>query len=246
MIAVMPMAGRGSRFLKAGVSTPKPFIDVLGKPMFIRSLESLGSLNIEKIYFVVLIEHFYNFNIVELIETHTNLEYQVVLVNQVTEGQLQTVLLTKNHIKEDKEILVLPSDTVIIDNLKSTLSISQGSATGVISLIEKPGNQWSFAKLNKNNSIIEVAEKKRISDFVSTGMYYFRSSSDFFNLAEILISNNERTSGEYYIIPVYQKMIDRDDLVLPSFATQMWDMGNPIALAEYINFLLGSKLTNNF
>lgn len=30
---VIPMAGAGSRFAKAGYKKPKPFIDVLGKPM---------------------------------------------------------------------------------------------------------------------------------------------------------------------------------------------------------------------
>ena len=38
---VIPMAGAGSRFVKAGYKTPKPFIDVLGKPMIVRVLENL-------------------------------------------------------------------------------------------------------------------------------------------------------------------------------------------------------------
>ena len=37
---VIPMAGAGSRFAKAGYKNPKPFIDVLGKPM-IYQMQSL-------------------------------------------------------------------------------------------------------------------------------------------------------------------------------------------------------------
>ena len=38
---VIPMAGLGSRFSKAGYEKPKPFIDVNGKPMIHReSMES--------------------------------------------------------------------------------------------------------------------------------------------------------------------------------------------------------------
>ena len=33
---VVPMAGLGSRFVKAGFTDPKPFIDVAGQPMIQR------------------------------------------------------------------------------------------------------------------------------------------------------------------------------------------------------------------
>ena len=36
---VIPMAGAGSRFAKAGYDKPKPFIDVLGKPMICHVLD---------------------------------------------------------------------------------------------------------------------------------------------------------------------------------------------------------------
>ena len=38
---LIPMAGLGSRFAKAGYKKPKPFIDVSGKPMIVRVLENL-------------------------------------------------------------------------------------------------------------------------------------------------------------------------------------------------------------
>ena len=38
---VIPMAGAGSRFAKAGYKKPKPFIDVLGKPMICHVLDNL-------------------------------------------------------------------------------------------------------------------------------------------------------------------------------------------------------------
>ena len=39
---IMPMAGMGTRFVQQGYSLPKPIIDVAGKPMFVRSVESIG------------------------------------------------------------------------------------------------------------------------------------------------------------------------------------------------------------
>ena len=37
---LIPMAGLGSRFAKAGYKKPKPFIDVSGKPMIVRVVEN--------------------------------------------------------------------------------------------------------------------------------------------------------------------------------------------------------------
>ena len=42
---VIPMAGLGSRFARMGYSKPKPFIDVLGKPMIVRVLENLSLMD---------------------------------------------------------------------------------------------------------------------------------------------------------------------------------------------------------
>jgi hypothetical protein len=48
-----------------------------------------------------------------------------------------------------------------------------------------------------------------------------------------MIRNGEKTRGEYYVIPVYQKLIDQGQRVDISVASAMWDMGNPEALALY-------------
>lgn len=37
----MPMAGEGSRFRNAGWATPKPLIELKGKPLFVRAIESV-------------------------------------------------------------------------------------------------------------------------------------------------------------------------------------------------------------
>ena len=49
---VIPMAGLGSRFSDAGYEKPKPFIDVLGKPMIERVMDNL---NIKDSNFILLV-----------------------------------------------------------------------------------------------------------------------------------------------------------------------------------------------
>ncbi len=44
-----------------------------------------------------------------------------------------------------------------------------------------------------------------------------------------IIKNREKTSGEYYVIPVYKKYIQRGWRVETSIASMMYDMGTPDA-----------------
>tara|TARA_Y100000310_G_scaffold175397_1_gene175448 strand:- start:154 stop:297 length:144 start_codon:yes stop_codon:yes gene_type:complete len=43
MNILIPMAGAGSRFQEQGYDLPKPLIDVCGKPMIERVIESLNN-----------------------------------------------------------------------------------------------------------------------------------------------------------------------------------------------------------
>jgi len=40
-VNLIPMAGEGQRFIDAGYTTPKPFIDINGLPMLVRAAKSL-------------------------------------------------------------------------------------------------------------------------------------------------------------------------------------------------------------
>ena len=51
MIALIPMAGAGSRFAEQGYTTPKPLLPVLGLPMVVNAAKALPKS--EKYVFVV-------------------------------------------------------------------------------------------------------------------------------------------------------------------------------------------------
>ena len=49
---VVLAAGKGSRFAKEGVATPKPLIEVAGKPMLLRLCQMLSDCGADNIYVV--------------------------------------------------------------------------------------------------------------------------------------------------------------------------------------------------
>lgn len=231
MIVVMPMAGRGSRYTTQGYEIPKPLINVAGQPMILWALKSLEGLAISRLVVVVLREHEERWDVKKLIGNKISTPVDFVLLDSVTEGQLCTVLAAKEYLEAGKDVLIAASDTLVQSKIQE--DIGDTRYDGIISVANLPGEQWSFARTDDKGKVVEVAEKKRISEHASTGLYYFRRAGELITCGEDMIKKQEKTRGEYYVIPVYQKMIEQGAFIGISRATAMWDMGTPEAKEKF-------------
>ena len=233
MKVIVPMAGRGSRFAKTGLLTPKPLIPVMGRPMIAWALQSLQGVSYSEIYFIALVEHERKYGITSLLHNLVGQNAKVVLLDDVTEGQVCTVLAVHDEIDNDEDVLIASSDTFVVSRLDQDIAHRAADCHGIISVARVPGDQWSFARTDEEGRVVEVAEKTRISDYASTGLYYFTSGREFVSMAASMIRNGESTCGEFYVIPIYQEYIDRGWRVDVSIAEEMWDMGTPASLSEF-------------
>jgi UDP-N-acetylglucosamine diphosphorylase / glucose-1-phosphate thymidylyltransferase / UDP-N-acetylgalactosamine diphosphorylase / glucosamine-1-phosphate N-acetyltransferase / galactosamine-1-phosphate N-acetyltransferase len=232
MIVVVPMAGRGARF-SGYTETPKPLITILDRPMVAWALESLADICFSRIVFIALREHEKNYCVTELLKSLKGDLTEVVLLNEVTEGQLCTVLAARKWISPDEDLLIASADTLVVSDLAYDISHRSSNCHGLISVADLPGDRWSFARTDDSGNVLEVAEKVRISNNASTGLYYFSSGQEFLETADNMILKKEKTRGEYYVIPVYQKYLQQGLEVRISQATEVWDMGNPEAMNEF-------------
>lgn len=93
MNVLIPMAGAGSRFQKAGYTFPKPLIEVNGKPMIQVVVENI---NVDaKHIFVVQKSHYEKYNLKTVLNNITP-DCEIVQVDGVTEGAACTTLLAKS------------------------------------------------------------------------------------------------------------------------------------------------------
>jgi UDP-N-acetylglucosamine diphosphorylase / glucose-1-phosphate thymidylyltransferase / UDP-N-acetylgalactosamine diphosphorylase / glucosamine-1-phosphate N-acetyltransferase / galactosamine-1-phosphate N-acetyltransferase len=235
MVIVMPMAGRGSRFAGSGYQRPKPLIEVKGKPMFVWATNSLQGIDYEQLVLISLQEHEENYGVKNLVKKYLGEKVEMVLLPDITEGQLVTVLAAKPFINKNTDVLVVSSDTVVVSDLGNDIRNKNPDCQGLISVANMPGNRWSFARTDDKGKVLEVTEKIRISDHASTGLYYFANGKQLVSIAETMIAEQEKTRGEYYVIPVYQKLIENGGLVGISVASAMWDLGTPEALQLFLD-----------
>jgi HAD superfamily hydrolase (TIGR01509 family) len=232
MNVLIPMAGAGSRFQQAGYTFPKPLIDVNGKPMIQMVVENL---NIDANFvFVVQKEHREKYNL----DTLLNLiapNCKVVEVDGLTEGAACTALLAKEYIDSDAPLFFANSDQFVEwDSNEFFYKMNETDADGGIVTFKATHPKWSFAKIDDNGVVTEVAEKNPISDLATVGFYYWKHGSDFVKYAEQMISKNVRVNNEFYVCPVFNQAIEGGKIIRTFDVPKMWGTGTPEDLKHYL------------
>lgn len=230
---LIPMAGRGSRFETAGYTFPKPLIEVKGKPMIQAVVENL---NIEANYiYLVQKEHFEKYNLKTLLNLITP-NCKVVIVDGVTEGAACTTLLAKEYIDNDSPLLMANSDQIVDwDSGLFMYDMVGDYVDGGIVTFNATHPKWSFAKVNEDNFVEEVAEKNPISDTATVGIYFWKKGSDYVKYAEQMISKNIRTNNEFYVCPVFNEAIQDKKRIKSWKVNEMNGIGTPEDLNNYLN-----------
>jgi dTDP-glucose pyrophosphorylase len=240
MNIVIPMAGLGSRFSKVGFQKPKPFIDILSKPMIVRVLENL-KIPDAKYFLIARKEHLeIEKDLVNYISNKYNVKF--IGIDKLTEGTACTVLYARKYINNEDPLLIANSDQIVdfsvIDYVSDCLIKKLDGSILVFNDLDKDP-KWSFAKVDNNGLVIEVQEKNPISNLATVGLYFFTKGQDFVNNALDMIIENNRVNNEFYTCPVYNYLINNQKKV-GVFEIEKKDMhcvGTPEDLKIYIDFL---------
>lgn len=238
---LIPMAGYGSRFLKAGYTFPKPLIEIENKPMIQWVIECL---NINANYiFIIQKKHQTNFNIRSLLNT-LRPNCKIIEINKVTEGAACTALLAKKFINNDNPLLIANSDQYFEWSSNKTMyEFTNKKLDGGILTFEAYHPKWSYAKINDDTNLVtEVAEKNVISKHATVGVYYWKKGSDFVRYAEKMIEENTRVNSEFYICPVYNEAIKDNKRISISKVNKMHGLGTPEDLHAFLQI---NKINKN-
>lgn len=207
MNVVIPAAGEGSRFRQAGFSKAKPFIDVDGQAMVEKVIGNVRPKGAD-VHVLFRKEHMCS-------EPEAVAEVQargatVHVVDRLTEGTACTLLLARTAFDGPGMLLVANSDQYVDFDVDAYVrDCRERELDGSILVFKdvKRDPKWSFARLDNDGFVVEVAEKRPISDLATVGIYLFARGSDFVSAAIDMIACNDRVNGEFYTCPVYNYMI---------------------------------------
>lgn len=210
---VMPMAGEGSRFRDAGWTTPKPLIELKGKPLFVRAIESVKVDGAEMKYsFVVRQEHIDRYGIDKSIREILP-EAMVYSVEKTTRGAVETCLVAEAGIADDDAVVVMDCDLefdsagyrrLIFDALNCPEDKASG---GALVSFESDEPRYSYAETDADGRVIRTAEKEVISSHALCGAYFFASGREFKAVAHRLLDEPVMTKPEFYVSLLYNYML---------------------------------------
>lgn len=205
------MAGLSSRFFKAGFTIPKYKLPIGYETIFEWSVRSF-ELYFKTDKFVFIYRDIYDTEIFikSKIKELGIKDYDLICLDNETEGQADTVYEGTKHIDTNDPIFIFNIDSKIEGFTKPTWI---ESCAGYIEVFESEGDQWSFVLPGEKNNVIRTTEKDRISDLCSDGLYFFDKLSTFKNLFLYAKENKLTTKGEYYVAPLYNILIEQGGIV---------------------------------
>jgi len=229
---IIPMAGRGQRFIDAGYGKPKPLIDVVGQPMVRRVIDnvSFGVAHCD-IHLIVQKEH-----VSQVRDEFSDGYHNIHVLDKVTDGAARTISLIMDKIDPDRPLLIANSDQWLDwSNAHFVDYCDRSSAYGVIPTFKASGPKWSYAYVLENGVITNVAEKLQISDRATCGIYWFRRAYFCFEAIAKMIKAERKTNGEFYLAPAFNEMIHDGLEVIEYPVPVMHGMGTPQDLQNTIS-----------
>jgi dTDP-glucose pyrophosphorylase len=228
---VIPMAGRGQRFADAGYTEPKPLIELRGKTLIQWSVDSLPLKLCTNLLFIMLREHDNEYRIADRIRQwyRETCPLNFVFLPDVTGGQAETVWKARHVIKLSEPLLIYNIDTYFRSETLDK-ALQRDDIDGLLGAFKHNSPRFSFAETDSQGLVTRVAEKEPISSNALTGLYHFSRAGDFIRAAEESIEAGITTKGEFYVAPMYNRLIEEGKKFILDFCSQHHILGTPAEL----------------
>lgn len=244
---VVPMAGRGQRFVDAGYSLPKPLIPVHGTPMIKLVIDNLRPGSPHRFHFLIQKEHDATYNLSGSLQNWAP-GCSITSVDGITEGAACTVLLARDLINNDDPLMIANCDQYIDADINAYLA-ALADATGLIMTMWADDPKWSFVRRNKDGHVVQVVEKEVVSNEATVGIYNFRRGRDFLRAADTMIAANYRVNGEFYVAPAYDTLITEGGRIecfdIGSVGKGMHGIGTPADLDAFLRTDVSKQASNS-
>lgn len=204
---VLPMVGLSSRFFKRGYELPKYQLPLKGRSVLSYVLRSFEHYFFdERFVFLCRTDFGAEKFVRDACADLGVLNFDVITFEANTRGQADTVYQGLRHYSPTEELYIFNIDTFRPMFRKMAPEVS---GDGYLEVFRGSGDAWSFVKPGDGGRVLQTAEKERISDLCSDGLYYFRKKEDFDQAFEEATHAGKAVNGEYYVAPLYNELITR-------------------------------------
>src|SRR5438132_3541568 len=232
-IAVIPVAGVGTRLRPHTHTQPKVLLHVAGKPMLAHILDDLPSLGIQE---AVLIVGYLGDRVQDYVR-RAYPQLKVHFVDQPERLGLGHAVSLAQPYAVGRPVLVILGDTIFEADLKSVMA-SRVNRIGV-KAVEDP-RRFGIVETDARGRVTRMIEKPEhpTSNLAITGIYFFADAAPLFAALQEIQQKDIRTKGEYQLTDAMQRMIEQG-AEFTTFPVDGWyDCGKTETLLETNRVLL--------
>ncbi|TWU26346.1 Bifunctional protein GlmU [Novipirellula galeiformis] len=246
---VIPMAGRGSRFQQAGYDIPKPLIPVHGVPMIQTVIENVRPQREHRFIFICQAQHLESYELEKTLK-QSSPDCEIVSVEGVTQGAACTVLLAKEWIDNEQPLMIANCDQWIDYSIDDYLSMGDADGVeGLVMTMKDDSPKWSYVQRDAQGEMQCIVEKEVVSDEATVGIYNFARGNAFVAAAFEMIEANERSKNEFYVAPVYSRLIRNGAKIatdnVGDAGNVMYGLGTPEDLERFLTLGFASRIQSS-
>jgi HAD superfamily hydrolase (TIGR01509 family) len=234
MNIIIPLGGKGERFVREGYSQPKPIIKILHKEMIFYLLDNLELHSDDKI-FIIYFTDLDRYNFKDIISAKYPDIHFIPLYYQ-TAGAVETLYNGLHKIKElseNKTCVLLDCDTFYTQDI---LSIARNKNENLVFYTKKYDEKpiYSYISIDPSNKILEIKEKVKISTNANTGCYVFKDIDQLQYYCKKVLDNKITFNGEPYTSCVIDLVIKEHDFIGYELdVTKVFSLGTPNELEKF-------------
>lgn len=233
----------GHNFEKNREEYPLYLTEINEKLIIEKQIDYCRGLNPRKFLFCIKDEDIQNFQVDSVIKQLVP-DSEIIIINDRTMGAVCTALLSIEFINNEEELILLAVDDFIEVSSENILQFfrESNSDAGVVSF-NSVHPRYSFAKLDAQNLVIEVSEKKPISKNALVSFYYYKRGSDFVESAKNVIRKDNLINGAFYLSQTLNEMIlEQKKVSIYKINNEKFHpLKTEIQLAQYISELMDVK-----
>ena len=240
---IIPIGGIGSRFQKEGYIYPKPFINIVGRPMLYWVIEKLSLTPADTLWIAISDEIATSFQVDgQLKKEFPNINIKLVPLCFNTCGAAETLFIvcqSMNFSELSQRTISIDCDTIYVADILSMVRVLPKQVSACLYFTDDSDKPiFSYISLDENSRIIDIKEKLPISKNANTGCYVFSSAYLLKEQAETVLSLqlSEGFTGEFFTSAIISSMIklNYQFVGIPIDPSEFHCVGTPLQLEAFL------------
>jgi len=219
---IIPLGGLGNRFKKENYKNPKALISVHDKCIIYWLLDNMKISNNYTVLIPYNNREYEKFDLENKLQTrYPNIKFKFFSIEKNTRGAVETINICLQNFsmemsiypilgppkaleEKDGPVICIDSDNFYLQNI-----IEEWNGENKIFVFEdiQKNPIFSYVKKDSDNNLLEIIEKKKISNLACCGAYGFSSIYSLHNYCLKIINNQIYQKDEFYTSGLVQLML---------------------------------------